>query len=405
MIIFYNIVIRCYYLLIYLTSFFNKKAKLWINGRKTTAIKIKHSTIDKSKKTIWFHVSSLGEFEQGRPLIEKIKKNYNVNIVITFFSPSGYEIRKNYEFADLILYLPLDTKKNARQFLNFINPDIVIFIKYDLWYHFICEVHRRNIPLYLVSAVFTKDHICFKWYGAFYRKILRKFTTIFTQDENSKELLTYANIKQVKVAGDTRCERVIQIANKNYSNTIIEDFIKSQQCIILGSIWLNDMKIASPIIRKYLNYKWIIVPHEVSEKNIKKICKKLKVPVTVYSSYPENNTTNVLIVDTIGILSKIYRYANIVYVGGGFGKGIHNILEPAVYGVPVIFGPNNKKFIEAYFLKKCKGGFEIHTSSEFEEIMLSLLNNNDYRIECGKAAKNYIYQNCGNINKILNEII
>ncbi|MCX7861744.1 MAG: 3-deoxy-D-manno-octulosonic acid transferase [Bacteroidales bacterium] len=402
----YLIVIKLYGFLIWIAHFFNEKARLWINGRKNIWYNLSKVSNKWREKVIWLHVSSLGEFEQGRPIIEAIKKQYpHTCVILTFFSPSGYEIRKNYEKADFIFYLPLDGKRNAKKFFDYINPSLVIFVKYDFWYFYINEAHKRNIPVILISAVFKSNSIFFRWYGAFFRKIITKFDEIFVQEDESKKLIeTFA--RSVVVAGDTRCDRVLQIASTAKVPDKIIALVNNRLVIVVGSAWKEDMLILKPLFGIYKHVLWIIAPHQIDSGSIKAIATCIDKPYTLYSQITgvANFSNNFIIIDNIGMLSSLYSIAQIAYVGGGFGKGIHNILEPAVYGIPVIFGPNHHKFNEAKDLIKCNGGFSIHSSDEAKSIFSSIIENENLRIKYGNAARNYVVQQAGATNKIMTYI-
>ncbi len=404
----YSFVIYIYWLLIWITHFFNKKAKLWIYGRKNFWSKVKLLTIPQNKKVVFIHVSSLGEFEQGRQLIEEIKKNFsNTYIVLTFFSPSGYEIRKNYQLADAILYLPLDTKSNAKKFYDIFRPNLVVFVKYDFWYHFIFEAYKRYVPIYLISAVFKKQDVFFKWYGRFFNEILKLFTKIYTQDEHSKFLLEKNNINAV-IAGDTRCDRVIEISKTASVPHEIEDLIKDRKVVVAGSVWLNDIKVIKNVIRQHNQIFWILVPHDISICNINRIIHELKISAIKYSELKSNDSemyyTNVLIIDNVGMLSSLYKIAHVAYIGGGFNKGIHNILEPTVFGIPVIFGKKYHKFNEAIDMIQINAAFFIENENDANKIFNELLNNNSYREIAGIKAKKYIESKAGATKHIINDL-
>jgi 3-deoxy-D-manno-octulosonic-acid transferase len=384
--------------LIFTASFFNKKAKLWIEGRKNIFEKIKG--IDFSNSTnIWFHVSSLGEFEQGRPLIEEIKQKYpTLKIILTFFSPSGYEIRKNYQLADYIFYLPIDTKKNAKKFIKLINPKFVFWIKYDFWYNYLNQLSKQNVPIYLLSAIFRKNQIFFKKYGKWYKKILFFFDKIFVQNQSSFDILEENGIHNQIVAGDTRLDRVFEISQTAKSFEIVEIFKDDKLTIICGSTWEEDEKIISAFINNSDEYlKFIIAPHEIHNEHINKIINLLDKKYILYSQAKILNLKDiqVLIIDNIGMLSSLYKYADITYIGGGFGTGIHNTLEPAIWGLPIIFGPKYHKFQEAVDLINLNAAFSISNNLDFEKILNKLINENNYRNECGEISKNYILNNKG----------
>ncbi len=405
MIFFYRIGIALYLFVIWLLQLFNKKAKQWIDGRKK--IKEKFKTLAFQGDVVWFHVSSLGEFEQGRPIVERIKTDFpTIKVVLTFFSPSGYEIRKNYSYADAVFYLPIDTPSNARLVYDCINPKLVVFVKYDFWYFYIREANRRNIPIILVSSVFKPNQIFFKWYGQFFRRLLRYFSFIFVQDEQSAELLKKIEIKS-EVTGDTRCDRVIQIAQKPLVLNDIRNFIGERFTIVCGSLWNEDLQILKEIINTS-NKKvvWIIAPHNIDEDYLCVLEKQIKLPQIRYSFLTNHKQTEaqVLIIDNIGMLASIYQFAKIAYIGGGFGKGIHNILEPAVFGVPVIFGPKYHKFNEATEMIASKAAFSISNVREAMNVFNLLIMNDAERKQIAHNAYEYIQKKSGATEKILAKI-
>ncbi len=401
--IFYFIIIRIYFILIYFASFFNAKAKKMIEGRKNWATQLKNK-VETGSDYIWVHCASLGEFEQARPVIELIKKNKNdKKIILSFFSPSGYEIRKNYKFADIVCYLPFDSKKNAKTFINIVKPGYAIFVKYEFWYYYINELSKQKIDVYLISAVFRKSQIFFKKYGNFYLKILKKYKTIFLQDEKSKQILEKFGITNSIVCGDTRIDRVVEIAREDYNNKHLDDFSKNGFTLIAGSTYLHDEKILYKLFEKAgFDLKLIIAPHEVGEENISRLQKLFKertVRLSEVKSVPTEKT-DVVIVDSIGLLSRIYRYADIVYIGGGFGKGIHNILEAVAYGVPIAFGPNHKKFNEAIELINYNVAFEINNHKDLMFFIDKFRFKQDLLLMCKENAQNFIYKSKGASNFI-----
>ncbi len=393
-----------------IASIWNDKATLWIKGRKI------FPTIDSSaarKETIWMHCASLGEFEQGHPLIEKIRTEYPGSIiVISFFSPSGYEIEKNNSNADYVFYLPSDSFSNAKKFIDLINPTLVLWIKYEYWYYYLKELKKRNIPTLLISGYFRKDQPFFKWYRNFWTEMLKCFTYYFLQNEDSKILLENLNIKNVTVTGDTRFDRVITIVENFYEVPLIKEFCGNNKVIVAGSTWEDDEAELLHYAKTNAHIKFIIAPHEVDKENIRDVKKKF-VNSILYSEWitgnPQpatgNQQSNCLIIDSIGILSRLYKYADITYVGGGFSyDGLHNILEAAVYGKPVIFGPEIEKNFEAQELIECGGGITISNALELEKTLTDLFNNSDELKNRGIAAKNYVYNNAGATKKIMEYI-
>ncbi len=405
MILLYKTGIFFYTLFIRLASPFNEKAKLWANGRKSWK---KHlaQKIDNSQRYIWFHCASLGEFEQGRPVIEEIKKQFpEYKILLTFFSPSGYEIRKNYELADVVAYLPSDTKNNAQAFFDIVRPEKIFFVKYEFWYFYISECHKRRIPLYIISAIFRKDQVFFKstvW-GKWYRKMLSLVTHFFVQNEASAELLTSVNISNYTIAGDTRFDRVASIAKGSKEIPIVEKFKGKSSLVIAGSTWKPDEEILVEFINQNQETKFIIAPHEVSQTNINRLLQLLKTRAVLFSKIENIEIENyqVLIIDSIGILSSLYRYGNIAYIGGGFGVGIHNILEAATFGLPVIFGPNYKKFKEAVDLTEQGGAFSISEKKDLNHTLSALLNETGTLKKASETSKNYVEKNVGATKLIL----
>lgn len=400
----YSLVIRLYVSALYTASFFNPKARLWTEGRRGWREKLIKATAG-FYKTIWVHCASLGEFEQGRPLMEKIREERpEFRIVLTFFSPSGYEIRKGWPGADYICYLPADTASNAKFFIETVKPEMALFIKYEFWNNYISVLYGRKIPLFLVSGIFRGDQHFFRWYGNFFRSMLNKFTHIFVQDERSAELLRSAGIERTTVTGDTRFDRVMKIARSAPLIPEMEKFGNGEKIFLAGSSWPKDEE----IIARYINsrpgvMKWIFAPHETDKANIERIEKLFTLPVIRFSDfYGSDSEARVMIIDTIGMLSSAYRYAHIAAVGGGFGKGIHNILEPACWGIPVLFGPNHKKFREAVSLLALKGAFCFNNYDEFREITDSLLADESLHRSASGNALSYVSANAGATEKIIN---
>ncbi|WP_430815349.1 3-deoxy-D-manno-octulosonic acid transferase [Carboxylicivirga sp. RSCT41] len=402
----YNIGIAAYSGLIRLASSFNKKARQLCFGRKITAQILPKIKLE--GKVIWIHAASLGEFEQGRPIIEKLKERHpQYKIVLTFFSPSGYEVRKNFELADFVLYLPADTKRNARQFIDAIHPDKVFFIKYEFWYHFLTELASRQIPVYGVSVIFRKEQSFFKFYGSWFRKMLSAFNKFYVQDDVSGELLKNIGFTNYSVAGDTRFDRVRDIAMESKDFEIVRQFVgDSQKVIVAGSSWAPDEDILIDYIQNVnKEVKLIIAPHEIHKEHIRQIESKLQVPYFKYTEAESASTeARVLIINTIGMLSAIYKYGQVAYIGGGFGVGIHNTLEAATYGMPVLFGPNFRKFKEARDLIDLGGGFTIQSGTEFKERMEEFWSDPLALAESSEKAGEYVNKMCGATSLIMKEV-
>lgn len=413
----YNIVI--YFVLwgIAIASLFNEKVrKMWRGERE--AFKILKQKVDPNAKYIWFHAASLGEFEQGRPLMERIRKDYpQYKILLTFYSPSGYEVRKNYEGADIICYMPVDTRLNAIRFLRLVRPVMAFFIKYEFWSNFLHILKHRNIPTYSVSSIFREDQVFFKWYGRSYAGVLKCFTRFFVQNEESKRLLEGIGITAVDVVGDTRFDRVLQIKEAAKQLPICEAFrtgvASSQSADVLhhdfkvfvaGSSWPPDENIFIPFFNEHKDWRLLIAPHVIAEEHLKLILSliKGKKVVRYTQTTPEEAAeADVLIIDCFGLLSSMYNYGDVAYIGGGFGVGIHNTLEAAVWNMPVIFGPNNKKFQEAQGLLKSGGGFEINTYEDFSGLMSSLMNDETFLKQAGDKAGAFVAHLAGATDKVL----
>ena len=389
-----------------LASLFDKKvATMWKGERQ--AIDMLRSKIEPDARYIWFHAASLGEFEQGRPLMERIRRDYpEYKILLTFFSPSGYEVRKNYEGADIICYLPLDTNRNALAFLSTVKPVMAFFIKYEFWYNYLHILKERNIPTYSVSSIFRKEQVFFKWYGKHYSKVLKCFTRFFVQNERSRQLLSMRGIDAVDVVGDTRFDRVLQIKAASKRLPVVEAFKNGAKVFVAGSSWQPDEEIFIRFFNDHPDWKLVIAPHVISEDHLRQIMSRLKRKVVRYTMTDtvEAADADVLIIDCFGLLSSIYRYGEVAYVGGGFGVGIHNVLEAAVWEVPVFFGPNNKRFREAQGLKKSGGGFEITSYEEFEQAMSAFISQPDTISRAGKAAGEYVQSLSGATDKIMDAI-
>ena len=413
----YNIVI--YFVLwgIAIASLFNEKVrKMWRGERE--AFKILKQKVDPNAKYIWFHAASLGEFEQGRPLMERIRKDYpQYKILLTFYSPSGYEVRKNYEEADIICYMPVDTRLNAIRFLRLVRPVMAFFIKYEFWSNFLHILKHRNIPTYSVSSIFREDQVFFKWYGRNYAGVLKCFTRFFVQNEESKRLLEGIGITAVDVVGDTRFDRVLQIKEAAKHLPICEAFrtgVASSQSadvphhdfkvFVAGSSWPPDENIFIPFLNEHKDWRLLIAPHVIAEEHLKLILSliKGKKVVRYTQTTPEEAAdADVLIIDCFGLLSSMYNYGDVAYIGGGFGVGIHNTLEAAVWNMPVIFGPNNKKFQEAQGLLKSGGGFEINTYEDFSGLMSSLMNDETFLKQAGDKAGAFVAHLAGATDKVL----
>lgn len=404
---FYNLFLLLYPVAAKLLSFSNDKAKKWVKGRENLFEKLE-TAIKKDKPIIWVHCSSLGEFEQGRPLIERLSLTFpRTNILLTFFSPSGYEVQKKYKGADYIFYLPLDSAANAARFMDIVNPALIVFIKYDFWYYYIAEAKKRNIPLILASGVFRTSQPFFKWYGDLHRKMLASFTWLFVQDKNSLELLNSINISNVAVTGDTRFDRVLTIAEKFQSIDTIDRFCGSHPVIVAGSTWTEDDKELDHYANTNQHIRFIIAPHDISKARIEE-CKNLYNNSVTFSEWSSRtgiqsaHSFNTLIIDNIGLLSTLYRYATIAYIGGGFGAdGVHNVLEAAVYGKPVVFGPEYEKYIEAVQLLEAGGAFSIATALELEEQLNILLDDELLYKQSCLASKEFVLQNAGATEKII----
>ncbi len=388
-------------------ALFNSKLKLFVNGRKHSFYLLDNA-ISKDDKTLWVHAASLGEFEQGLPIIEKLKNEYPAHkIVLTFFSPSGYEVKKNTSAADVVAYLPMDTKKNAAHFVKTVHPDIAIFVKYEIWPNYMKALEKNKVPSILISAIFNKSQVYFKAYGGFMRSTLRKFSNYFVQDENSKKLLESIGIKNAQVSGDTRLDRVSEILDRDNSLDFMEAFKNDKLCFVAGSTWPEDEAILIDHINHApKNLKYVLAPHTIKKDKILGLAGAFTKRTTLYSKIDSNNLRDydVLIIDTIGLLTKIYSYADIAYVGGGFSTGLHNTLEPAVFGIPVIIGPNYDGFKEAEDLVKQKGISPIKDQWTFGELLKKFLDSPDYRKKTGEINATYISKNKGASQEIMNHI-
>ncbi len=403
----YQLGILLYVYLFRLVAIFHKKARKMVVGHRNSW-RILRDGIDKSKPWLWFHAASLGEFEQGRPIMERIHSEHpEYGILLTFFSPSGYEVRKNYAGADLVCYLPFDTILNVRRFLNLVQPQKAFFIKYEFWPNYLTALKRRQIPTYLVSGIFRKEQLFFKNYAPFYRRMLNSFTHLFVQNQNSIDLLqSIGRTDEVSISGDTRFDRVLEIQAVAKDLPIADQFAKSAKgnVLIAGSSWPKDEALFIPYFNAHPDLKLIIAPHEIHEDHLLTIEAQLKRPFLRYTkTTPEEAaTSDCLIIDCFGLLSSIYRYGDMVYIGGGFGNGIHNTLEAAVYGIPVLFGPNFGKFHEAKELLACGGAFTIDSESACNEQLEKLDTDTHYRQEAGKKAGEMVLNGSGGTEKVIN---
>jgi 3-deoxy-D-manno-octulosonic-acid transferase len=404
----YTLIVSFSSFLLKIIAFFSPKMKLFVDGRKIvfSTLKEKITAID---QTIWFHAASLGEYEQGLPVIEKIKEKYpSHKIIISFFSPSGYEVRKNNTMADVTVYLPLDTKKNAQEFLKLVHPDFVFFIKYEYWLNYLNELQAQKIPTYLISGIFRENQMFFKWYGGFYRKALETFTHFFVQNEASKKLLAQLGKSNVTVSGDTRFDRVSAILEKDNSLSFISQFKNNQTTIVAGSSWPKDEDLLVNFINSNTDaIKFIIAPHNIKPIQIQELKESIQKKVLLFSERQEKNLADyeVFIIDTIGILTKIYSYAEIAYVGGGFGNpGVHNILEPATFGIPIVIGPNYSHFAEATDLVTLGGCLTISNKETLKTTFQNLIQNEKIRKEKGQICRLFVQKNKGATLTIMKNI-
>ena len=403
MLIIYNIALLLYFFAVYVAAIFNPKARLWVNGRKDTKY-------INTKQSIWFHFASLGEFEQGRPVLEYYRAKYpNQKIVVTFFSPSGYEIRKNTPLADAVYYLPLDTAANARHFIDTIQPTLTIFTKYEYWYHFFNELHKRQIPLYIISGIFRPGQVFFRWYGGLHRKMLSFVTYFFVQDEQSIQLLQSIDINNALISGDTRFDRVWANAQAPKALPVINEFKNNHKTFIGGSTWPDDEKLIATLVNDYTDWKFIIAPHEISEEKIKNLINLLPANSVIRHSQLDTyhlplTNYQTIIIDNIGMLSSLYQYGDIAYIGGGFGAGIHNTLEAAAFGLPVIFGPNYNRFKEACDLIDEQTGFSISNEAELKSTVAYLVEDEERYNAISKKIKHYVQDHNGATKTIADHI-
>ena len=403
---FYDLAIALYDIAVHLAAPFSRKPRKMMKSH-WIAYEILRQRLDKDVRYIWFHAASLGEFEQGRPLIEAIRARYpEYGILLTFFSPSGYEVRKNYRGADVVCYLPFDKRRNVRKFLDIAHPCMAFFIKYEFWKNYLDELHKRQIPVYSVSSIFRRGQVFFKWYGGTYRNVLRDFSHLFVQNELSKRFLAKIGIQQVTVVGDTRFDRVLQIRDEAKDLPLVERFKNGATTFIAGSSWQPDEDLFIDYFNNHPEVKMIIAPHVIDENHLVEITGKLKRPYVFYTRADERNIAKAdcLIVNCFGLLSSIYRYGEIAYIGGGFGVGIHNTLEAAVYGIPVIFGPKYQNFQEAVGLIEAGGAYSVKNREELYGLLDRLLADETFRKEAGAKAGAYVTGHAGATDKILGMI-
>lgn len=402
----YNIFIYLYLCGVAIYSLFNKKVrKMWRGER--AALGIVREKMEPEARYVWFHAASLGEFEQGRPLMEQMRSEYpEYKILLTFFSPSGYEVRKNYEGADIICYLPLDTPFNARRFLRTIHPVMAFFIKYEFWYNYLHILKHRKVPVFSVSSIFRPGQIFFRWYGRQYGRVLKCFTRFFVQNELSRELLHSIGIDQVTISGDTRFDRVLQIRDAAKQLPVVKAFKGDHKVFVAGSSWPPDEDIFIRYFNEHRDWRLVIAPHVIDEDHLKQIMSKLNRKVVRYTQTAENEAAEAecIIIDCFGLLSSIYRYGDVAYVGGGFGVGIHNVVEAAVWGVPVVFGPNNQRFQEAQGLLASEGGFQVRDYESFCQLMDRFDSDASFLQAAGEKAGAYVSQHAGATDIILKEI-
>jgi 3-deoxy-D-manno-octulosonic-acid transferase len=412
MLFLYNVLLLLASQIVKVLALFSPKIKLFVNGRKDV-FKILASAINPKHQTIWFHAASLGEYEQGLPVMEKIKLQFpNHKIILTFFSPSGYEVRKNNTVADVTVYLPIDTKENAKEFLRLIHPELVFFIKYEFWPNYLNELNNLGIKTYLISGIFRENQAFFSWYGGFYRNALKTFDYFFVQNESSKKLLQSIGYNNVKVSGDTRFDRVVSILERDNSLDFIEQFKDNTTTIVIGSSWPKDESFLVNFINQTnAVVKFIIAPHNIKSDQIQELKNSITKKTILFSDVGTNRDLSlheydIFIIDTIGILTKIYSYADIAYVGGGFGNpGVHNILEPATFGIPIVVGPNYSHFAEAIALVHQEGCISINTQPELNETLNNLISNEDIRHEKGHICETFVQMNIGATDVILRHIL
>ena len=402
----YNLSIHLFRLGVEISATFgNEKAKKWRDGRRGLLKKLK-TQIPSDQKLAWFHCASLGEFEQARPLLEQIKKKNDYFILLTFFSPSGYESKKDYELADLVCYMPNDTKKTAKEFIETINPSLTFFAKYEFWFNILNQLQKREKAHFLISGIFRKEQQFFQFYGSWFRKHLAGFTHLYVQDEKTEQLLIDAGIPQVSVSGDGRFDRVKEISESNVSLPLIDQFTSGSETVIFGSSWQKENELAFQLAQKENSLKIIIAPHEYHSSEIDQLSKKYKIEANFYSQLKAGDKMqgNVLIIDKMGLLAKLYRYSDLAVIGGGFGKGIHNILEAAVYGQPILFGPNYRIFNEAWGLLAQGGAKVFKNEKQFHQLFEEVFNDKQKRSKMAENCKQYFYTNTGATQLIYNHL-
>ena len=402
----YNILIYLYLLGVAIYSLFDKKVrKMWRGERE--AFSVLKANVDKRAEYVWFHAASLGEFEQGRPLMERLRRDHpEYKILLTFFSPSGYEVRKNYEGADIICYLPLDTPVNALRFLRLVRPVMAFFIKYEFWYNYLHILRHRKVPVYSVSSIFRPQQVFFRWYGREYSHVLRCITHFYVQNEESAMLLASLGLKNTTVVGDTRFDRVLQIKEAAKQLPIAEAFAKGHKVFVAGSSWPPDEDVFSGYFNSHPDWRIIIAPHVIGEDHLRQIRSKLKMPTVLYTeTTPEEAASaRCLIINCFGLLSSIYQYGQVAYVGGGFGVGIHNVLEAAVWSMPVIFGPNNQRFQEAQGLMKAGGGFEVDSEDRFAELMDGFVSDASSLQDASQKAGTFVIGQAGATDSVMSSL-
>ena len=405
----YRFAIGLYGIAIHIAAVFHPKARKWVEGRRHQVQDLQGQQPQTNRKTIWFHCASLGEFEQGRPVLEALRKEHpKAYILLTFFSPSGYEIRKDYPYADKILYLPLDTPRRAKRFIGTFEPDAAVFVKYEFWYFYLRELKRRDIPIFLISAVFRENQWFFKFYGSFFTQMLGWYKMIFVQDNASLNLLRQKGFDRCIQSGDTRFDRVVQIARKPKKTDIASRFARGQKVIVAGSTWPEDEQILIPYIRQSVGkYRWIIAPHEIGTAHLEAIQKGLGSLGILFSQADQTDFTEkeVLVIDNVGMLSSLYALGQIAYIGGGFGRGIHNILEAAVYGIPVIFGPNYTKFREALALIEQEGATSVSKYAQLAAVLDHFYDHPEAILKAGRINREFVLKNAGATQEIVNNML